>query len=140
MNSDLIQRWNTLIAPQDEVWHLGDAFFRGSEQIFYHLNGRKHLIIGNHDSPTALRLPWTSEPKSYHELKLDGKRLILCHYPLRSWHGAHKGTLHLYGHVHGRLGGSQQCLDVGVDAWNFMPVTLPQIRERLAGLPAWSEV
>jgi calcineurin-like phosphoesterase family protein len=42
----------------------------------------------------------------------------------------------LYGHSHGRLPGTRTSLDVGVDCWSYLPVTLDEIRDRLATLPA----
>jgi calcineurin-like phosphoesterase family protein len=65
------------------------------------------------------------------DISVDSQRIFLCHYGLRAWHGAHRGALHFYGHSHGSLPGNAQCLDVGVDVWNFRPVTLPAIREVL---------
>src|SRR5687768_1882488 len=49
----LAERWNEIVGPQDEVWHLGDfALGPPPERIsalLASLNGRKHLIIGNND-------------------------------------------------------------------------------------------
>jgi calcineurin-like phosphoesterase family protein len=55
---------------------------------------------------------------------------------MRTWPGAHRGALHLYGHSHGTLPGNSQCCDVGVDVWDFRPVALPAIREVLERAPA----
>ena len=46
-----------------------------------------------------------------------------------------RGALHVYGHSHGKLPGNNVSLDVGVDCWNLRPVTLSEIRARLAMLP-----
>jgi hypothetical protein len=53
---------------------------------------------------------------------------VLCHYALRTWNGSHRGALRLYGHSHGGLAGDSQSVDVGVDCWDFRPVTLDEIR------------
>lgn len=46
------KRYNR-IRPEGTVWHLGDfayGFSRSyAEDMFRHLNGRKFLVIGNHD-------------------------------------------------------------------------------------------
>jgi hypothetical protein len=41
-------------------------------------------------------------------------------------------------HSHGGLAGDSQSLDVGVDCWDFRPVTLREIKERLATMPSAS--
>jgi calcineurin-like phosphoesterase family protein len=68
-------------------------------------------------------------------ISVDGDRLVLNHYCMRVSPAQRRGAIHLYGHSHGRLRGTSRCLDVGVDCWQFMPVGLHQIRERLAELP-----
>jgi calcineurin-like phosphoesterase family protein len=68
----------------------------------------------------------------YAELEVDGAFRVLCHYPLRSWNRMTRGALDLHGHSHGRLAPLPRQDDVGVDAWDFRPVTLAEIREHLA--------
>jgi calcineurin-like phosphoesterase family protein len=63
------------------------------------------------------------------------QKLVLCHYALRSRPGSRRGAVHLYGHSHGTLPGNGQSLDVGVDCWDFRPVSLSQIREVLEREP-----
>ena len=48
------------------------------------------------------------------------QKIFLSHYPHRSWPSSHKGSYHLYGHVHSKLDDEDQAtkrktLDVGVD-------------------------
>lgn len=135
----LVDAWNAVVQPGDEVWHLGDFAYRCPpqrvRQLFDQLNGTKHLIKGNHDfkGPT-LQLGWAS----IHELTetvVDGQVLVLCHYALRTWRNVRRGAIHLYGHSHGNLPGNRQSLDVGVDCTGYAPVTLPQIRSMLEQLP-----
>ena len=58
---------------------------------------------------------------------MDEARLVLCHYPFRTWNGAHKGALNLHGHSHGRLKPLPRQFDVGVDARSWRPVTLAEL-------------
>jgi calcineurin-like phosphoesterase family protein len=44
----------------------------------------------------------------------------------------HRGDIHLYGHSHGSLPSTSASTDVGVDCFDFRPVTLNEIRVRLA--------
>ena len=43
----------------------------------------------------------------------------------------------LYGHSRGTFPGNSQQLDVGSDCWNYTPITLEQIKERLKTLPEY---
>ena len=136
-NEALIRAWNGVVAPGDVIWHCGDFGFGDPERIdatFARFEGTKHLIAGNHDGPAVLTLPWASV-STIAETIVDGQRITMCHWPLRTWPGARKGAIHVYGHLHGRLRGNRQSLDVGVDCWDFWPVTLADIRRRLRTLP-----
>jgi calcineurin-like phosphoesterase family protein len=42
-----------------------------------------------------------------------------------------RGALNLHGHSHGRLAPLPRQVDVGVDVFDFRPVTLPEIRAHL---------
>ena len=128
MNQALIDGWNELVGPNDEVYHLGDFGFSNSrdrplDDIFAELNGRKFLVIGNHDeqNPKVLQLPW-ADAWHYRKLRWDGKKAILSHYPFETWDGAHRGTVHFHGHCHGGLESTRGGrVDVGVDAIGSTP-------------------
>ncbi|MRI57174.1 metallophosphoesterase [Methylobacterium sp. DB1607] len=133
----LVASWNARVGRGDEVWHLGD-FALGLDEtalsrLFGRLNGRKHLIVGNHDARRTLRLPWSSQPEQMREIVVDHRRIVLCHYALRSWRRIHGGAVHLYGHTHGRIPGTRNSEDAGVDAWGYAPVALPDLLMRMAG-------
>jgi calcineurin-like phosphoesterase family protein len=126
MDALLIERWNAMVAPDDIVWHLGDVARRSADvpALLARLNGTKHLLRGNNDpDATAAANGWASVG-DYAEIVLDNRRLVLCHYPFRSWNGQHKGALNLHGHSHGRLKPMPRQFDVGVDVHGFAPVRL----------------
>lgn len=136
MDAALIERWNDVVRPEDDVWHLGDfSCLQGErlEAVFRALNGRKHLVVGNHDdiNPAVLDLPWAAPPEKHLLLTLGDEDVFLCHYPVVSWPRKRNGAIHLHGHMHGRLPGTRASLDVGVDAWDYSPVCLGEIRHRL---------
>jgi calcineurin-like phosphoesterase family protein len=105
--------------------------------------GTKHLVTGNHDSTDTTRAKgWASvQALAEIDLKEDGaaRHITMCHYALRTWPRQAKGGLNLYGHSHGRLNGYQTTkgggLDVGVDCWDFTPVTIAQILRHIRTLP-----
>ncbi|GLS71350.1 hypothetical protein GCM10007890_33630 [Methylobacterium tardum] len=129
------EAWNATVRPGDTVYHLGDfALSRDAaaiERAFRRLNGRKILIVGNHDR-RGRRLPWAEQHEGIREISVEGRHLVLCHYPLRSWARAFRGSLHLFGHTHGRLPGTTQSCDVGVDVWGYRPVSLSAVIDAMA--------
>lgn len=138
MDKALTDNWNNVVGQNDEIYMLGDfTFYRGQQvlDIFSKLNGRKHLIRGNHDKHDTLSLPWASV-QDYLEISDNGTKLVLFHYGMRSWNGMFKGHRHLFGHSHARLPGNSLSLDVGVDCWDYTPTTLPAIVSRMSTLPA----
>lgn len=52
MNNEIIRRWNSVVAPDDKVFVLGDVAMGTIAQtlpLVQHLQGHKLLIPGNHD-------------------------------------------------------------------------------------------
>jgi calcineurin-like phosphoesterase family protein len=132
MNAAMITRWNETVGPDDDVWHLGDFALRTTPEaaaaILTALNGRKHLVTGNNDPPAITALPGWASVQAYAELTVDAHRLVQCHYAFRTWNGMAKGALNLHGHSHGRLKPLPRQTDVGVDAWDFRPIAVRQVR------------
>lgn len=129
MDETLIARWNAVVAPGDTVWHLGDVARRPADvaALLARLNGTKHLLRGNNDPEDTLAAPGWASTGDYAELTLDDRRLVLCHYPFRSWNGQHRRAINLHGHSHGRLKPMPRQFDVGTDVHDFAPVTLSDL-------------
>jgi calcineurin-like phosphoesterase family protein len=131
MDEALIRRWNEQVGPADEVWHLGDFAVRRSAaemtRILAALHGKVHLIAGNNDSPETVALRDLASVRHYVELEMEGAHLVLCHYPFRSWNRMARGAINLHGHCHGRLKRVPRQLDVGVDVWDFRPISLEEV-------------
>ena len=131
MNEGLIERWNATVGSDDVVWHLGDFAIRQpaavAAELLARLHGRKHLVTGNNDPEATTALEAWESVQPYVELIADGVSLVLCHYPFRSWRGMGKGWINLHGHCHGRLKPPPRQFDVGVDVWDFRPVSLREI-------------
>ena len=129
MDQTIIRQWNETVSADDEVWHLGDFAVRRPtdeiRQILAALHGKVHLITGNNDAPDKVRGFASVQP--YLELEMDGGFLVLCHYPFRSWNRMARGAINLHGHSHGRLKPMPRQVDVGVDVWDFRPISLAEI-------------
>jgi len=134
MNEALIARWNERVQKQDDVWHLGDFAVRMSGDavaaLLARLHGCKHLIVGNNDGPATISQDGWRSTQHYAEIEIDGVRLVLCHYPFRTWNGMYKGAYNVHGHSHGKLSRMTRQVDVGVDVWDLRPITVDQLRRR----------
>ena len=118
--------WNSTVNPDDDVWHLGDfAFVRNGKtawDVLSRLNGRKFFILGNHDNNSEFELKIRNRTdvgavKNYEEIKIAGKKVVLCHYPIACWNRQHHGSWHLHGHSHGNYKIPEgKILDVGLDS------------------------
>lgn len=100
MHEVMIERWNSVVSKNDVVYHLGDfAFGRHTIQIADRLNGKKRLVMGNHDTyPTADYLNYFD--------KLYGcvfwHRCILSHMPVHSNGLGARWLLNVHGHLHSK--------------------------------------
>jgi len=147
MKSEMIGRWNSYVTDHDEIYILGDFLYKGTgreaNKILAQLKGRKYLIKGNHekylDDPEFRHgaFEWI---KDYFVLNYNGTEIILFHFPILQWHKSHRGSIHLYGHVHNSgkrdpdfrkkletLG--KKAVNVGVDVNDFYPVSIKKILE-----------
>lgn len=129
MNELMIMKWNSQVKINDTVYCLGDFSFGTTEEtieILKRLNGRIHLILGNHDywltKPTnqtlagaALKL-MNGFVDHYRRIKIDKQHITLFHYPIVQWDRMHYGSFHAYGHVHGNYTHPGRAIDVGIDA------------------------
>lgn len=142
MNEMLIHNYNELVQPEDTVYHLGDLQFSADINKFLpRLNGKKILIKGNHDyqHPAIFDSPHWESVHDALLVNINSTMIYLHHYACRVWPRAHKGSLNLFGHSHNRLSGNSQSCDVGVDAWNYRPVQLKDIRKRMKTLQEYRD-
>jgi calcineurin-like phosphoesterase family protein len=84
----IIKNWNEVVGPNDEVWHLGDVMLNDNEhglECLKRLNGKIHLILGNHDTETRIELyktcPNIVSIDYAKEIKIGKNYFWLCHYP-----------------------------------------------------------
>lgn len=158
MDRALVNNINALVGLKDELYILGDFanYLTGPEQLAVReaiFCERVHLVPGNHDRDWSRPLPEAAgwEPfilePPIAKLKLDrahgARRLILCHYPIMDWEGLGQGWVHLHGHIHAtseynarnrELGLLRY--DVGMDANDFLPVSLDEVLSYFDGVEA----
>lgn len=131
-----------VVEADDDLWIIGDfaaceteAGRRTAQAAFAALPGRKHLVRGNHDLDWLVQtLPWASVHDLV-EIGIGERRFVLYHYPLLTWNGARSGAVQLFGHVHSRWRGAEGQVNVGVDQWDFTPVSPDQAELEVMLLP-----
>ena len=143
MDRTIIQNWNAVVRKNNDVYIIGDFCYKVSVEtaVSYlkRLNGKKHLIIGNHDKKYLLDERFREQFDSvdwYLEVLDDGYMVCLFHYPIAEWNGYFRQKYyHIYGHVHNSdtspgvqfIKGEQKAANAGVDVNYFTPRTLKQI-------------
>lgn len=146
MHKGLISTWNLVVKPDDEVWILGDFCFGGVtklKEITRQLNGRKNIVLGNHDHSIKYHrtdLGFESIVDA-HTMKIAGQDVVMSHYPfVGSEHDERKefvkgaryadyGQWLLHGHVHQSWLQNKKQINVGVDVWNYTPVSIEKIEK-----------
>ncbi len=148
MNEHMIQMWNSIVKPEDMVYHLGDFALTKKDHIkplLMRLNGHKHLILGNHDRSAKFMMEcgFLSAEK-YNMIFQEGKTIGMIHDPAKIISRPIHCDILLYGHVHGKKklwDNSGKMIHVGVDSWDYRPVSLEEIIQlvkRGVGLPLFN--
>ena len=138
MNEAIIYNFNECVKKSDTVYILGDIAHRlpvnEVNKMIGRLNGKKILCKGNHDKRYDVEL--FKSTHDFLEIAANGVNLSLMHYPMMSWPKSKHGSIHLHGHIHskGEYNIQQKNegifrYDVGVDANEYRPVSIKQIKE-----------
>lgn len=148
MDEMLIDNWNSVVSPKDEVIVLGDFAWREKdfENLMRILNGTKTLVIGNHDTRNVRKSPLWKETGDIIRLRLGEEDnspksekvdIYCCHYPLRSWNRTFHGSFHLYGHTHAADMRDRREFNAGVDVEidPYKPRSLANVLAAMA--PRW---
>ena len=163
MNRAMVDRWNDVVASGDEVWILGDLVM-GQRPVnlaahVSRLRGTKILLPGNHDSCWRGHKKGPRHAAAYLELggisrivddpepvELCGQPVRLNHFPYRldtrydlkfmDHRPADDGCWLLHGHIHEKWRQRGRQINVGVDAWNFFPVSDDTLAEIIIAGPA----
>ena len=104
----IVTNWNSIVKPEDEVYHLGDVMLIDNEKGIKYLkslNGKIHLILGY---------------------------FFLCHYPvLVHNYDDYKKIWNIHGHTHSKekFSENMHCYNACLDAHDNYPVSLERILE-----------
>lgn len=150
----ITDNWNALVQPKDQIWLLGDLTLSNPTRalaVIADLPGTKHFIAGNHDAchPNhreshkwqAKFLEVFDSVQPFARRKVAGQDVLLSHFPYAAdhtetarytqWRLRDEGAWLLHGHTHTAVKQRGKELHVGVDAWNFGPVSLDTIADMI---------
>ena len=149
----LIENWNSVVSPDDTVFHLGDFVFGGFpkwKEIVEQLNGHIYLIRGNHDDKQMTAGIQTLFEDCLYQARIlvDGRTVYLNHFPFLCFgHGDPKiykdsYSIQLFGHIHSGPNSTSADVsrssilyptqyDVGVDNNNYRPISWKEINEKI---------
>lgn len=150
MDEALIQAHNDVVGQSDEVWFLGDfSLSLRALALVERLNGRKHLVAGNHDRCwSAINNPASAARQTRRYLdagfesvypeglvlghEIGGQEVVLSHLPYVGDSREHaryedvrprdEGLPLICGHVHTRWARQGRQINVGVDVRGYRPV------------------
>ena len=150
MNAIIVGRHNERVAPEDDVYVLGDLCLGGSgaevltqtKAFIESMNGKLHIILGNHDTPARVAMYETCENVveivyatmiHYH-----GYHFFLSHYPCMTANlekeSLKQCTINVYGHTHQKNNFYNDIpfmYHVGMDSHNCTPVLLDDAIEEM---------
>ena len=132
MDEVLVNNWNSVVADEDRVYHLGDVVINKKHlHTLYRLKGRKVLVKGNHD---IFKLkdytPHFDDIRAYVVKKTpQGGKCILSHIPVHPESLGRFG-LNIHGHLHSNLvrdkrgKADTRYVNVSVEQTNYFPILL----------------
>ena len=135
----LINNWNNVVPESGTTFIVGDLWFNVDDvrrlfRILNKLNGRKILILGNHDNIK----PFTYVNhgiESVHTSLMLNKEITgfscstyLAHDPA-VYTALPFNSFMICGHVHDLFKQSKGCINCGVDVWDYKPVNIKILYE-----------
>ncbi len=133
-DEELVRRWNSVVDPRDLVYHLGDVVInRWALQACARLNGRKILVMGNHD---IFRMEEYLQYFDQLRGAVNYSNMLLTHIPVHpSQMTRFDGNIH--GHLHhryvtdaaGELDIRYEC--ISTERVNYTPVLLDEVVQRI---------
>ena len=137
----IVRNWNSVVGPNDDIYHLGDVFMgpraENALKIIEQLNGKIHLMRGNHDADNKvkelLKLPNIVEVLYGKTIHIGRYKYFLAHFAAITGdpRSGMPRTISLHGHTHSPdpFEFVEFCsYNVAVDAHNMTPVNIETVR------------
>lgn len=125
----LIKNWNTVVAPEDRVYHLGDfCMARRHLDILHRLNGRIAMVLGNHDPWD--KATWAKYPNVTTLLgsKVYPEHGIICtHIPIHPAQLERRFKWNVHGHLHAHTMGDPRYINIAVEQIDYTPISFDEL-------------
>lgn len=130
MNETMIERWNSVVKPGDKIYHLGDFGFTSNvERFINRLNGKKRLILGNHDDVKKNKLYLFFEKIQMWRIFKD-HNFIATHVPIHP-DSFRMVSFNVHGHTHGNCLSDKRYFNVSVEQLDYTPIHIDELTKRL---------
>lgn len=128
MHETIIDRHNSVVKPEDHIYFGGDLTFKlGGEfqNLMRRLNGKKRLIVGNHDKYLTYKefIMYFDKILLWRGFREQG--FVLSHFPLKEGH-FRDGNWNAHGHTHQRLVEGPYS-NVCCETRNYFPVHIEEL-------------
>ena len=102
MNEKIISKWNKSVNKRDLIYILGDVTFKDEKSFKYlnYLKGKKHLILGNHESKKHIKMLLNYIDSLSGPIRFR-KKYWLSHIPIHP--NELYGSINIHGHIHDDL-------------------------------------
>jgi calcineurin-like phosphoesterase family protein len=115
----ILDMWNQTVRPEDIVYHLGDVFFGRGHLLLRRLNGRKRLLLGNHDNGKNRHLQENFQKIAMWRM-FPEFNCVLTHVPiLIPEFGKYEYNIH--GHIHQNGSPTDHHINVSCEAVKYIP-------------------
>lgn len=138
----ILKAINSTVKRSDVLWILGDVVWKEAPEFLHSLKcDYIRIVRGNHDGKLYNDKRLLNRKKivlrsQLEDVKYDGQKITLCHYPMVSWNASHYDSWLLYGHVHGKtLPMVGKMFDVCPKADHLAPYSLDEVKEIMSTLP-----
>lgn len=124
----IIDQWNKKVHKRDIVYILGDITMNTNKHYYQldKLNGRKIVVLGNHDNPRDV-----PELLKYVEKvggAVDYKGCFLTHIPIHESE-IHRVRFNIHGHIHENVIEHDKYINVSAEVLDYIPKTLEELYE-----------
>ena len=132
-NEYIIKKHNEKVGKDDLVYILGDIGFtpiKALAPLIRRLNGRKILILGNHDKGTVGEYRAMGFIEVYDHPVFFSNEIILSHEPCQEAYN-NPYVFNIHGHTHLNSLKSNNYINVCLEKTNYKPLDLKSLQENI---------
>lgn len=133
MDEKLIKWHNELVGQYDKVYFLGDVSFKLDvyHRVLPRLNGKKRLILGNHDKFNMGE--YVRHFEKIYESWQPLRNVVFTHRPILLGDHDHHGklTINIHGHTHQNIVKDNRYFNMCVEVRNYRPLHWTELAKEI---------